>query len=233
MQHRRADQKIYQNVFDNFTERTLFKLMSQKHFDGLIGPVQIGKEANVFLAQKGKDKIIVKIYRIENAEFKRMFEYIRKDMRYQNMSSNNRKIIFSWVQREYRNIFLAREAGVNVPTPIAFVNNILVLEYIGDSEPAPRLKDSIPKNPKKFFKDVLDNMRKLHKAGMVHADLSEFNILNHHEKPVFIDFSQTTLLKSPNSEELVARDVRNIARFFIKIGVKTSEEEIKKYISKK
>ncbi len=233
MQHRRADFKIYQNVFDNFTERTLFKLISQKHIDGLVGPVKIGKESNVFLAKKGNDKIIVKIYRIENAEFKRMFEYIRKDLRYQNMTRNNRKIIFSWTQREYRNLFLAREAGVSVPMPIAFVNNILVLEYIGDSEPAPRLKDAIPKDSKKFFKEVLDNMKKLHKAGLVHADLSEFNILNYHEKPIFIDFSQSTLLKSPNSEELVARDVRNMARFFNKIGVKTSEEDIRKYITKK
>jgi len=58
-------------------------------------------------------------------------------------------VIFAWVQREYRNLMNAREAQVNVPIPITFANNILVLEFVGkNGNIAPRLKDEIPKNKK-------------------------------------------------------------------------------------
>jgi len=77
---------------------------------------------------------------------------------------------------------------------------------------------------------VLENMKKLNNAGLVHGDLSEYNILNYDEKPYFIDFSQSTLLKSESSGDLLKRDIKNISRFFTKIGVKTSEDEILSYL---
>lgn len=225
--------KVYKNVFDAFTERTLLKLSSQGHFDELKSPVFVGKESNVFTASKGGETVIVKIYRLESCDFNRMFDYIKKDIRYSGLKKQRRKIIFAWVQREYRNLMIARESNVNVPTPLAVLNNVLVLQMIGRKIPAQRVKNQIPKNPRQFFKKVLDSMKKLNKAGLVHGDLSEYNILNHEESPYFIDFSQATLLKSPNSEELVQRDAKNIARFFSKMGVKTTEEEILKYVSGK
>ncbi|MBW3022624.1 serine protein kinase RIO, partial [Candidatus Woesearchaeota archaeon] len=153
-------------------------------------------------------------------------DYIKKDPRYSNLKKQRRKIIFAWVQREYRNLMIARENNVDVPTPFAVLNNVLVLQLVGDKIPAQRLKDQHPKNPKQFFKKVIENMKKLEKAGLVHADLSEYNILNYKETPYFIDFSQATMLKSPNSEELVERDARNIAKFFKRLGLETDEKEI-------
>jgi len=174
--------KTRHNVFDDFTNRTIFKLISQGHFDGLQSPILIGKEANVFSAKKGNDNIIVKIYRLEACDFNKMYDYIKEDPRYLNLKGKKRKIIFSWVQREFRNLMKAREAGVKVPKPITFINNILVMEYIGDKDPARQLKDQIPENPQKFFNEIIDQMQKLHEAGLVHADLSPFNILIHNEK---------------------------------------------------
>ena len=63
---------------------------------------------------------------------------------------------------------LAREV-IKVPKPIAFKDNILLMEFIGDSDPAPELRNSPPKNPKKFYKDVIDNKQKLFKKGMKHG----------------------------------------------------------------
>jgi RIO kinase 1 len=67
---------------------------------------------------------------------------------------------------------------------------------------------------------------------LVHADLSAFNILNFDEKPVFIDFSQTTTSKNPHAEEYLNRDIKNITSFFKKLGVKVEAHEIKEEILK-
>ena len=219
--------KTYKNVFDQHAERTIFKLISQGHFDGLLGPVSIGKEANIFTALKGKKKIIVKIYRLENCDFNKMYNYIRYDTRYTGLKKKKRKIIFSWCQREFRNLLKAREAGMRVPMPITFKDNVLVIEFIGDEEPAPKLKDLIPEE---LYKMLVEDMKKFYKANLVHGDLSEFNILNHREKPYIIDLSQASPLDSANADELMERDIKNIVRFFKKTGLKVEEESLKKEI---
>jgi RIO kinase 1 len=220
--------QTFENVFDDFTYRNLHKLISQGHFEGLVGTLAMGKEANVFIARRRDGSLVaVKIYRLESCDFTRMYSYIKPDPRYCTLKSQRRKVIFAWAQREYRNLLKAREVGVRVPMPITCLFNILVLEFIGDKEPANKLKNHYPKNKKKFFDQVVGNMAKLHKAGFVHADLSEFNILNYKDDPVFIDFSQCTPLENPNSEEYLERDVRNVAKFFRKIGVKTDEESLR------
>jgi RIO kinase 1 len=224
--------KTYKDVFDQSTVKTLFKLISEGKFEGLESPIFMGKEANVFTAlTKQRKRIIVKIYRIQSCDFSKMYNYIRSDPRFSGVKRNRMKIVYAWTKREYRNLMKAREAGVKVPIPIAFSNNVLVMEFIGDKGPALRLKDQPPKNMKKFFDAVVLNMRKLYKkAGIVHADLSSFNILNHKEKPVFIDFSQATTVKNPNYEEYLDRDVRNIVNFFKKAGVKAEKSKIKEKI---
>jgi len=143
--------KTEHSVFDAFANRGLHKLIGQGHFDGLESPVSTGKEANVFTALKGEQRIIVKIYRLETADFKRMHTYIKNDPRFKGLTSNRRKVIFAWAQREFRNLMVCREAGIRVPKPIAFHNNILVMEMIGDTKPAPQLKDSYPKDDEKFL----------------------------------------------------------------------------------
>jgi len=226
--------KTKHGVFDNFTNRTLFKLISQGHFKGLESPIFIGKESNVFSAlNKDNDRVIVKIYRLETCDFNVMYNYIKDDQRYHKISRKKRNIIFTWVQREYRNLLSAREAQVNVPIPITFSNNVLVLEFVGKGHDiAPKLKDKIPKDKKQFLDKIINNIKKLYKAELVHADLSAFNILNFDEKPVFIDMSQSTTLEHPRADEFLGRDVRNICRFFNKHGLKVVEEKILEKIKK-
>ncbi|MBW2990997.1 serine protein kinase RIO [Candidatus Woesearchaeota archaeon] len=227
----REEWKIYKNVFDSATVLNLVKLQSQHHFDGLESPIALGKEANVFTALKGKKRIIVKIYRVENCNFNKMYSYIAPDPRFAGMKKRRRLVIFSWVQREYRNLLKARQV-IRVPTPIAVKDNVLLMEFIGRDEPAPLLKDLPPKNAKKFFDKVVSNIKKLYKAGLVHADLSEFNILNFEQEPVFIDWSQATIIKHPDAKEFLKRDVRNIVKCFNKQGLKLDEEEVYEQIVK-
>jgi len=225
--------KTFGNVFDNFTIRNLFELSSRGLFEeDSLSPISIGKESNVFSAKGKNGNVVLKIYRLEAADFNRMYEYIRNDQRFLNLKKQRRKIIFAWVQREYRNLFRAREANVKAPKPITFMKNILVMELIGKDQPALKLKDNIPENLKKFYEKIKTYIKRFYKAGFVHGDLSEFNILNYDNNPVFIDLSHATQIKNPGADKLIERDVKNICRFFIKHGLKLEyEKEFKKIIS--
>ncbi len=218
--------KTKDSVFDNFTLKNIISLMRKGFFlEDSLSPIKIGKEAVVFAAEtkEGKD-ICIKIYRLETANFNQMYRYIKSDPRFIGLNHKMRKIIFAWVQREYRNLLLMRKEGVPVPEPIKFQQNILLMEMIG--KPAPMVKDSPPKDVKKFFEEVLKNMKIMYNSGLVHGDLSKYNILNDNEKPVLIDFSHSTPPNNPIYKELLERDCKNIADDF-KI---MSKEEILDYI---
>lgn len=228
----REEWKIYNNVFDKFTIRTLFELSTKGFFKDLTSPVALGKEANVFLATTKDDRqVIVKIYRLENCNFNQMYFYIQNDPRFHGLENRKRKIIFKWVQREYRNLLKAREK-IRVPTPIEFKNNVLVMELIGKEAPSPLLKDKKPEDPKDFYEQVIYNMSKLLETGIVHGDLSHFNIINDADKPVFIDFSQGTSIKATEAAKLLERDVKNICKFFKRTVNPNTEEVTEKLIQK-
>jgi RIO kinase 1 len=218
--------KVRHNVFDQFTNRVLFKLSSKGLFDELESTVALGKEANVFTASKGDDTVCVKIYRLHTCDFNRLFEYITTDPRYDTLKNQRRKVIFAWTQREYRNLLKVREIGVSCPKPYGFLNNVLVMDLIGDT--APQVKDKPPKDPKKFYEELVKNMKLMWKNKFVHGDLSQYNILNDNETPVLIDFSQTTNSRNPKYKEYWERDVKNVSKYFKKLGVKTSEDILMK-----
>ena len=225
--------KTMNSVFDLFTEKNLFKLISEGYIEGLHSPLSMGKESNVFTAKKEDQTRIVKIYRLQTCDFNRMYDYIKADPRYAGLTNRRREVIFAWAHREYRNLLKAREAEVRVPTPYTVMQNILIMEFIGDDEgAAQKLKNKPPQDPEAFFKDVVEQIRRLYKAGIVHADLSGFNILNWNEKPVLIDMSQSTPLDNPNAIEFLKRDIRNICIFFRKYGVKADEEAVLKKVIK-
>ena len=222
--------KVRHNVFDQFTIRLLFKLSSQGYFEELQSPVSMGKEANIFTARTKEGVVIVKIYRLEACNFNKMYDYIKVDPRYILLKKQRRKVIFSWVQREYRNVLIARAANVRVPTPFTCLHHIIVMEYIGDEYVAPQLKDQWPEDKQGFFEQTMIFMKRLYAAGLIHGDLSEYNILNYHDKPVFIDFSQATTTRNPNAQELLTRDIKNVCNFFRKLEVKADEKMVFKKI---
>jgi RIO kinase 1 len=216
--------KTYGNVFDEFTNRNLKYLENQGHFEEVKQTLEVGKEANVFIAEKeDKSKVIVKIYRLENCNFNKMFDYIKADPRFNSLKPRRREIIFAWVLREYRNLLVARQAGCSVPTPIINKHNILLEEFIGDDVPAQKIKDVIfasDSEVEKCFKNIIKEVKLLwRKAEIVHGDLSEFNILYHKKKPIFIDFSQSTSIKDYHAKDYLERDLKNLVRFFGKRGL--------------
>lgn len=221
--------RIEHGVFDAFTNKNVQKLSSQGYFTDLTNYVALGKEANVYLGKKADGGYVcVKIYRVENCNFTKMYSYIRSDPRYADLKGRRREIIFTWVQREYRNLHKSRVAGVRVPTPYAIEKNVLVMELIGTNDAiAPQIKSSMPKDPEAFIEQIVAQMRLLYqKAGIVHSDLSMFNILNDDEKPVIIDMSQGTDKMDRNAPDYLRRDIENIATYAKRMGVEFNVDKV-------
>ncbi|MEM0203095.1 MAG: serine protein kinase RIO [Archaeoglobaceae archaeon] len=227
------DRKIYAEVLDQRTLKTLYKL-STKFIKAMGGVVSTGKEANVFYADgifEGKEvAMAVKIYRIETSSFDKMDDYIFGDRRFEHRISAKEKI-YLWTEKEFRNLERAFDSGVRVPKPYAYLKNVLLMEFIGENEiPAPTLvelgKELAELDVEKIFDEIVENVRKLfQKAELVHADLSEYNIMLL-EDPVIIDMGQAVLKDHPLAISYLRRDIRNVVRFFSKFGVRVSEEEI-------
>tara|TARA_Y100000310_G_C20611112_1_gene778056 strand:- start:584 stop:1273 length:690 start_codon:yes stop_codon:yes gene_type:complete len=218
----------YDNVFDQSTLRGLFKLSSQGYFEEIGGPIKIGKESNVFSVDCEDEKRVVKIYRTA-ANFKKMHDFMKPDPRYANVGGGKIAVISAWCRKEFSNLLRARKHGVRVPTPYAYHKNIICMEYIGDSSAAPTLQKVYPKDVKGFYKKLFKEMKKLYKARLVHTDLSEYNILNWNDEPVLIDFSQAVDFRFPQVEFYLERDVRNVVRFFNRLGMDlVYEEELKR-----
>ena len=115
----------------------------------------------------------------------------------------------------------AYAAGVRVPLPIAVKKNVLVMEFVGDSEgnPMPALinTEDITLND---YQQVIEQMSMLYqKAKLVHADLSEYNIFKTDLGIMLFDFGSAVDIQHPNSKQFLLRDVLNINRFFEKRGI--------------
>jgi RIO kinase 1 len=115
----------------------------------------------------------------------------------------------------------AHAVGVRVPLPIAVKKNVLVMEFVGDSEgnPMPALinTEEITLND---YQQVIEQMTMLYqKAKLVHADLSEYNIFKTDLGIMLFDFGSAIDIQHPNSKQFLLRDVMNINRFFEKRGI--------------
>jgi len=236
------DAKTEQYVFDLPTLETLYKFTKRGIIKALGGPVSRGKEAMVFHALGASDReLAIKVYKVSTSNFNAMLDYIIGDPRFEHIKRDRRSVVFAWARKELKNLKRAFDAGVPVPEPIACINNVLIMEFIGaDGVAAPRLRD-IPVEilQRDFDLDellahIVGYLKSLYKkAGMVHADLSEFNILMRgyvgdelEVEPVLIDMGQSLPLDHPNADEFLRRDVGNIVFFFTRLGLKCSAEEI-------
>jgi RIO kinase 1 len=228
-------QKTEGGVFSFGTLQAVGKLGSEGFIDRIMGPVATGKEADVFKGMRGKSKIAIKIFRLASASYFRnptVLQYIMGDERFKNTKQGPRELIKLWSLKEFRNLKKAEEAKVSAPRPLAIEKNVLVMSFIGDEGAAPRLLDVEIEGPEKLFKEVTLQIKKLYKAGLVHADLSEYNVLLWKNKPYLIDFGQGVPLTHPRAGEFLERDVVNICSFFRKRGVDCDTEKTLKQIKR-
>jgi len=197
------DFKVVEGVIDSSTMKVLYKLLNRGTLTALHGAISTGKEANVY---RGIDAdgipVAVKIYRISTAETDFMLEYIVGDPRFKRVKRRSRSLIPQWASKEFKNLKRYQAAGIRVPNPIDIERNVLLMEFIGDSEQsiaAPLLKNTVIPDPVLTFNEIIGMIQNGYtEAGLVHADLSEYNIL-WDDGPVFIDVSQAVLLAHDNA----------------------------------
>lgn len=216
-----ADQfKVEASVFDDATYAALYKLVQDGHLAALGGPISTGKEANVYEAV-GDDgeALAVKVYRVTASDFRDMAEYLVGDPRFKGVRGDKLAVVLAWVSKEFANLRRARKAGVRVPEPIAVERNVLVMEYLNtDGKRAKRLSEVRVENPETAYEVVREYMRRMYAAGLVHGDLSEYNIVIEDDQLYFLDMGQAVTIHHPNADEFLRRDCENVTAFFRRQG---------------
>lgn len=220
--------KYFSGVFGRKTMMALYKLATKGYIEKMGGEVSRGKEAAIFTSQTKTGKtVVLKIFK-PIASFD-MMKYLKGDPRIRSFGKRN--LIEVWAKKEFKNLLKFSELGVRVPEPLSVLDNVLVMEFIGEGrDPAPQYRQSPPKDPTAAFKKVQEYLKRSYEGGLVHGDLSEYNILDHKGNPVVIDCGQAVVRRHPKFKELLAQDIRNIVRFFNRLGVDCSEAEVTQHV---
>ncbi len=201
--------------------------------DGLIDEVNrqlmSGKEAMVFVVRCGDEVRCAKVYKEANKRsFRQSVDYtenrkvknsrqaraMAKGTRYGREAQEE-----AWQNAEVDALYRLARAGVRVPTPYNFHAGVLLMELVTDAEgnAAPRLNDVefTPEQARAHFQALIKQVVLMLCAGVIHGDLSEFNILISHDGPVIIDLPQAVDAAGNNhAKAMLERDVANLADYF-------------------
>ncbi|XXZ42002.1 PA4780 family RIO1-like protein kinase [Sorangium sp. So ce327] len=207
---------------------SLMSLADEGFIEEVVRPLMSGKEAEVFLVRSGGELRVAKVYKeAQDRTFKNRAEYTEgrkvrnsRDQRAINKRSRHGRAQdeAAWRSTEVDMIFRLHSAGVRVPIPHHFIDGVLIMELIADADgsPAPRLAE-VRLNPDeavRVFDRLLAEAVRMLSAGVVHGDLSDFNVLMGADGPVVIDFPQAVDASSnQNARKLLLRDVDNLQRF--------------------
>ena len=201
--------------------------------DGLIDEVlaelKSGKEADVFIVRCGSERCCAKVFKEANKRsFKQavMYQEGRKVRNTRRARAMSRKTGYgqkeqekSWVNAEVDALYTLSAAGVRVPRPLAFVDGVLLMELITDAtgQVAPRLDGVMldAETARSYHDRLVAEVVRMLAAGLIHGDLSEFNILLDEHGPVIIDLPQAVNAAANNSAAmLLVRDVDRLRRCF-------------------
>jgi len=236
----KEDKAVAEQAMDPKTRVLLFKFVNGGVLDSINGVISTGKEAVIMHAdggpgpEEGPDialnvpkECAIKVFKTTLNEFKTRDKYIRDDYRFKDRfgKQNPRKIIHMWAEKELHNLMKMAKGGIRVPDVVVLKKHVLVMSFIGnDGKPAPKLKDAVERMTKaqvaEAYNQVLSIMVDLYNVcQLVHADLSEYNILWYDGDCWIIDVSQSVEPIHPSGLNFLYRDCTNISNFFNKWGV--------------
>lgn len=217
----KSDRATVEQVLDPRTRMILFKMLSRGVFSQINGCISTGKEANVYHATTAKgESRAIKIYKTSILLFKDRDKYVSGEFRFRHgyCKGNPRKMVRTWAEKEMRNLIRLQTAQIPSPEPIMLRSHVLVMSFIGrDDTPAPLLKNAVLSESKarELYLQIIQNMRIMYsEARLVHADLSEYNVLYHNGEAYIIDVSQSVEHDHPHALEFLRKDCSNVNDFF-------------------
>jgi RIO kinase 1 len=209
--------------------KRLEPLLEDGLIDGVVRQLTSGKEAMVFVVTCGDDVRCAKVYKEANKRaFRQSVDYtenrkVRNSRQARAMAKGTRygreAQEAAWQSAEVDALFRLAAAGVRVPTPFNFHEGVLLMELVtGDDDlAAPRLADVAfdAIEARQHHRFLLDQVVRMLRAGVIHGDLSEFNILVGREGPVIIDLPQAVDAAGNNhARRMLERDVANLRNYF-------------------
>lgn len=229
-------------------------LYHQALITDVLAMVKGGKEASVYRCKAhestGQEFLAAKVYR------PRMFRNLRNDKMYREgrqvlmddgrpvdardvrtVRAIGKKSAYglqvahtSWLMHEFNAMKTLYQAGADVPEPIAAGENVILMSYVGDEHmPAPPLHtvELLDDEVQPLFDNTMRNIKLMLEHGMIHGDLSEYNILYWAGEITFIDFPQIVSVElNPNANMILKRDILRVCQYFNQFGLNANPDEI-------
>ena len=218
--------------------------------------VKGGKEASVYLCTPGvavpSELIAAKVYRprsLRNLKNDHVYRAGRSDLdddgkpildegklhAMKKKTSYGKELLHqSWIAYEISSLEKLYKSGVSVPQPFTMAHNAILMSFVGDMDgSAPALSEVAldRQDVKKLFEIAVKNIGTMLSCGMIHGDLSAYNILYWEGELFFIDFPQVVSPKdNKNAYSIFLRDVTRVCEYFVRQGLKTDSKKIAKEI---
>ncbi len=207
-------------------------LLADGVIDDVVRRLRGGKEADVYLVQRGAEMVAAKVYKDRaQRSFKNNSAY--KEGRLVHNSRTQRAIDKgsrfgqreaedAWKSAESSALYRLHAMGVRVPTPVMFYEGVLLMQLVTDAQglPAPRLVDATIalEDASAMYLDIRKQLIGMLCCELIHGDLSPYNVLLGSAGPTIIDFPQIiSVSQNSQSESFFRRDFENIHRFFVGI----------------
>ena len=211
------------------TPKRIQPLVDDGVVDEVLSQLMSGKEATVYVVRCGDKIRCAKVYKeAAKRSFKQAVQYQEgrksKNSRRQRAMEKGSKFgrkqqEESWHNAEVDALYRLAEAGVRVPTPYGCFDGVLLMELVtyDDGDVAPRLNDvsMTAEQAREDHLTVINDVKRMLVAGLVHGDLSEFNVLVDDYGPVIIDLPQAVDAAANNhAKSMLERDVRNMTEYY-------------------
>lgn len=227
------------------TPKRIQPLIDEGLVDEVLRPLMSGKEASVYVVRCGDHIRCAKVYKdASQRSFKKAVQYqegrkVRSSRRARAMekgsSYGREQAEESWQNAEVEALYKLADAGVRVPQPYGCFDGILLMELIldEDGDVAPRLNDIqlTAEQARRDHKTMMQHILRMLAVGLVHGDLSEFNVLQDPQGPVIIDLPQAVdAAANNNAQWMLERDVNNITQYYAQFAPELAATKFAKEI---